>query len=113
MGQVNEYVRSYIDEGRLRNLIWFSLASYGIAFVEWSLSPGIAHLWLPPLRISDGLYFYILFGLSFAWMCVVGVGIKKCGWPGLLMLTSAQYGLVPFYLIAFIYWACMFQGDCL
>ena len=108
-----EYIRSYDDEGRLRNLKWFVLASYGIAFAEWSLSPEIAHLWLPGFRIPDGLYFRILLALGFAWICVVGIGFKKCAWPALLLLGGAKWGLLPFYLIGFIYWACAFQGECI
>src|SRR5882724_8499708 len=101
-----EYIRSYIDEGRLRNLIWFVLASYGIAFVEWSLSPEIAPLWSPGFRISDSLYFTILLALGFAWICVVGIGFIKCARPALLLLVGAKWGLFPFYWIGLFYWAC-------
>jgi hypothetical protein len=112
MGPVREYTRRYIDEGRWRHLIWFVLVSYGIGFSQWSLSPANAHLWFPGIRISDGQYFAILFGLAFAWICVIGFGLKKCGWPGLLMLAGAKWGLSPFYLIGSIYWACL-HGECL
>jgi hypothetical protein len=113
MEQARYFIRTYIDEGRLQNLIWFILAAYGIAFLEWSLSPEIGPLWLPPVRIADDVIFIILFALAFAWICVVGVGIRKCGWPGLLMLASVKWGLFPFFMIGFLYWACMFRGDCL
>ena len=113
MGQASEYIRSYIDDGRLQHLIWFAVASFGIAFVEWSLSPVNVHLWLPPVAISDGVYFNMLFVLAFAWIGVVGVGIIKCGWPGLVLLVSAKWGLFPFYLIGALEWACRFRGQCL
>ena len=87
------FIRTYVDEGRLQTLI--------------------GRLWLPPVRIADDVIFIILFTLAFAWICVVGVGIKKCGWPGLLMLATVKWGLFPFFMIGFLYWACMFRGQCL
>jgi hypothetical protein len=112
MRRVGEYIRAYIDEDRLQWLIWFALISSGIAFIEWSISPAIAPLWLPSIRISDGAYFNILFGLAAAWICVVGAGIKKCGWPALSLLASAKWGLFPFYLIGVMSWACSVRGAC-
>jgi len=106
-------IRRFIERRLLRPLVFFLLASFGIAFVQWSLSPEIAPHWLRPLRISDSAAFTILFALSFLWLGVVTAGLIKCGWPGLLMLIPAKYGLLPFYLIGSIYWACAVRGGCL
>lgn len=110
-----EYIRHYVDDGRLHQLLWFLVISGGIAFLQWSLSPQIAYLWVPHdfgSLISDRAYFIVLFALSSIWAVVVGIGFLKCGWPALLMLVYAKWGLFSFYFWGLVFWACS-HGDCI
>src|SRR5262245_3831321 len=110
MGPVRQYFRWYVDDGRLHKLSWFLLATGGIAFLQWSLSPQTVHLWMPRdlgSLISERTYFNILFVLTAAWAVTGCVGFFKCGWPALLMLTYAKWGLFSVYLWISVYWACL------
>jgi hypothetical protein len=89
MWRVKDYVRRFVEEGRVRELIWFLLASFGIASVQWSLTPQTVPL-LFSFRISDGMYFAVSFALALLWLGVVIAGFIKCGWAGLLMLIPVK-----------------------
>ena len=115
MWQVRQYFRWYVDDGRPHKLIWFVLVSGGIAFLQWSLSPQTAHLWMPRdlgSLISGRTYFNILFVLTAVWAVTVCIGFFKCGWPALLLLTYAKWGLFAAYFWVSVYWACL-RGDCI
>ena len=106
MAQPTAWLRRYADEGRLRKLVWFFLASGAIALTEWGLSP------FPHNPVSDGPYFGLLLPLAAAWAVVVAVGVFNCGWPALVMLTFIKWGLLPVYRLGLLYWACAVNNSC-
>lgn len=105
------WLRRYADEGHLRTLVWYLAISAAIALIEWSLSPAVGHLWLSNFHISDRAYFSLMFSLASVWTLVVVFGLFTCGWPALVMLAWAKWGLFPLYLVGVIYWACA-HGSC-
>jgi hypothetical protein len=110
--RTRDYLRRFVEDGRVATLIWFLFASFAIAGIEWALSPAIYGLWLD-IRMSDGSYFVLLLALASLWLVVVIAGFIKCGWPGLLMLTAIKWGLFPIYLFVLIYWSCLALHECL
>jgi hypothetical protein len=109
---VRDYLRRFLDEGRLTTLIWFLLASFAIAGIEWALSPQIARLWFPPISFSDRAYFTVLSVFAFLWLAVAIAGLVKCGWAGLLILIPIKWGLLPVYMIVMLVWSCT-HGNCI
>lgn len=106
-----DYLRRFVDEGRVATLIWFLLSSFAVAGIEWALSPPIYGLWLD-VRLPDSSYFVLLFVLAAIWSVVVIAGLIRCGWPGLLMLIGIKWGLYPIYLIAALFWSCLAWHEC-
>lgn len=111
--RVRNYLRRFVDEGRVTTLIWFLLASYAIAGIEWTLSPANAHFFWLPNSLSFSAYLIVLSVFASAWLAVVIGGFIKCGWAGLLMLIPIKWGLFPVYLIFMIYWSCVVHGACI
>ena len=106
MARMTGWVGRYADEGRLQKLFWFVLISGAIALGQWSLSP------FPHNLVSDAHYIGVLLLLAALWAVVVAVGIFKCGWPALVMLTYVKWGLHPVYLLGLLYWACVVNNSC-
>lgn len=99
---------------RLRTLAPFLVTSYALAIAQWALSPKHIWYWWPSeFGRPDNLDFPLTFFLAIAWIVVVVRGFKKCGWPGLIMLPSAIYGLFPFGLYIALITVCAMGGDCL
>jgi|tagenome__1003787_1003787.scaffolds.fasta_scaffold20970554_4 hypothetical protein len=109
--RVRDYARRYVDEGRIKTLVWFLIASFAIAGIEWALSPFVIRSWLD-VSLSDRTYFVVLFIFASFWSAVVIAGFLKCGWAGLLMLIPIKWGLFPVYMIVILSLACA-SGDCL
>jgi hypothetical protein len=62
------------------------------------------------------MYFSFIFGLSICWISVVVRGLRRCGWPAILMLPGAPLGLLPFWYYAPIIMlviGCAITGRCL
>jgi hypothetical protein len=110
--RTRDYFRRYVEEGRIKTLIWFLLASFAIAGIQWALSPPIASSWFP-VHLTDKGYFILLFAFAFLWLAVITAGLIKCGWVGLLMLIPIKWGLFPVYLIVMFYWSCAAGHGCL
>jgi len=110
MRRTRDYVRRFIEEGRVRILVWFLIASFVVAGIEWALSPPIYRLWLG-VNLPDREYFLVLIMLAATWSAVVIAGLTKCGWAGLLMLIPMKWGLLPVYMFFAIYWSCL-HGNC-
>jgi hypothetical protein len=110
--RTREYLRRFVEEGRVPTLIWFLLASFAIAGIEWALSPAFYRFWLD-IRISDNSYYVFLLALASLWLVLVIAGFIKCGWPGLLMLVPIKWGLLPINLVVTIYLSCLVWHECL
>jgi hypothetical protein len=74
-------------------LLRYGLASYGIAAINWVLSPGILSAIFPSLKGTtafDRPWIATICILPLVWIFVVVVGIKKIGRWGLLLLVCTD-----------------------
>jgi hypothetical protein len=95
---------------------WSSAQAYLVcSSVWWNCISAMEYLWMPRdlgSLISGRTYFNILFVLTAVWAVTVCIGFFKCGWPALLLLTYAKWGLFAAYFWVSVYWACL-RGDCI
>ena len=95
--------RSYIDEGRVRDLMPFVGVSFAIAFAQWLLIQE---------RLPEGLFFMISWILTLVWIAVFVAGVWKAGRPGLVMLIAAPLGAFPVVMIVLLIAGCALGGTC-
>ena len=83
------------DEGLLKSFLWFVAASYGLAIVEYAVSPGIVDRWAPSWlgSVNDGIWRLLLVLVSVVWLSVVVTGTMKFGRPAVLLWLPVVFGL--------------------
>ncbi len=111
-------IRNYWIDGRGPMLLRYAVLSYGIAAVEWLLSPPNL-LWVFPsvkgMQIPgfDTAWWIALIGLALAWLATVVKGIYECGRPGIILLLPVMYGLFLPTLVLMLLFSCFFLHSCL
>src|ERR1700753_1675952 len=109
------YLGDYWD-GRGAHLLKYGALSYGIAAFEWLLNPQNGLRVFPALKGNSAVdipWGVLLWILPMAWLAVVSIGIKKAGWPGIILLLPIWWGLWWFNMMGMIFWYCATGRDCL
>jgi hypothetical protein len=110
------------DDGRGRDLLRYAVFACAIALVEWLLQ--VQNLFV--LWYYSGIHFpgvvNPLFGypwfaamifLAIAWVTVVIIAFRKCGWPAGILLLSLPWGIRLFASIEPVFeGACFFFQAC-
>ncbi|MBX9711994.1 MAG: hypothetical protein K2X60_13260 [Xanthobacteraceae bacterium] len=111
-------IRNYWSSGCGPMLLRYAVLSYGIAAIEWLLSPPNL-LWVfPSIKGThfpglETAWWIALGGLALAWLATVAKGIYECGWPGVVLLLPVMYGLFLPYLVVMLLFSCFFLHSCL
>jgi hypothetical protein len=107
-----------MDREGARVLLRYGLLSYGIAAIEWLLDPKHLIAIFPSLRsihpsLSDSVILIALSILPLVWLTVVVAGIRKTGWPGIILLLPIWWGLWWWNIWAMVFLSCISGRDCL
>jgi hypothetical protein len=116
-------IRLYWSDGRGADLQHYAALAYGIAVLEYAISPEHLVMWafryhgypnpffLNPL--VSILWLPSIVALTIIWIVVVVMGFRKCGWPALILLISIPWGLRLLVSLDLLEASCLFAKDCL
>ena len=96
MNRITLAVRNYWNDGRGLILLRYAILSYSIAAVEWILAtPENVFQFFPtlPHRDLDQVYLLDIFVFPAVWLGFVIKGIRKSGWPGIILLLPIKWGM--------------------
>jgi hypothetical protein len=111
-------IRSYWNDGRGPILLRYAVLSYGIAAIEWLLNPANL-LWVfPSLKRNapsafESLWLWALSLLPLVWLVIVIKGIKKSGWPGIVLVLPVRWGMFWYIMWAMVIFSCLSGHGCL
>ena len=103
-------IRSYWNDGRGPILLRYAVLSYGIAASQrllWNL--GRIFPWLGelrPARVFEGALSLVANVLPLVWLVIVIKGIKNSGWPGVILLLPAKWGMALYFMWVMVYYYC-------
>jgi hypothetical protein len=115
---LNSDARNYWDNGRGLILFRYFVLSYSLAGLGWLSNPE-NFLWLfPSLKLKhatafDGLIIGAIYILPLVWLLVVISGIKKTGWPGIVLVFPFWWGMWWWNMTALLMFVCLTGRDCL
>ena len=101
-----------------RKLRWFFAASLVVGILIVALLPPVVGYWVPVLiragfPISAGAHLDLLIALSVAWIVIAAIGLVSYGRRGLWLLLGAPLGLLPILAYLWLFFGCIFFGQCL
>jgi hypothetical protein len=98
-----------------RSFLFFAFASYGLAFIEWALTPGVINLWMPfwMHNIPESAWWLTMLVLTAAWLSVAILAAIRFGWAALLLWLPIYWGLRLPVLVVMISVSCSVYHDCL
>lgn len=112
-------IRSYWNDGRGPILLRYAVLSYGFAAIEWLLDP-VNLLWIfpslkavRPAPVFEGALLLALNVLPLLWLVIVIKGIKKSGWPGVILLLPVRWGMFWYFEWAMVFYSCLSGHGCL
>jgi hypothetical protein len=115
-------IKNYWDDGRGHHLVRYAVFVCAIALVEWLLQvQNLFVLWyyqgihIP--SVVNPLFGYPWFAamilLAIAWVAVVVIAFRKCGWPAMILLLSLPWGIRLFASMeALLEGTCFFFQGC-
>ena len=115
-------IKNYWDDGRGRDLVRYAVFACAIALVEWLLQlQNLFVLWYYSVSIFRArrpiVGISLVRGddlLAVAWVAVVVIAFRNCGWPAGILLLSLPWGLRLFTSIEPLFeGACFFFDGCL
>jgi hypothetical protein len=115
-------IKNYWDDGRGHDLARYAVFVCAIAVVEWLLQVrNLFVLWhYSGIRfpgVVKPLFGYPWFAamilLAIAWVAIVVIAFRKCGWPAMILLLSLPWGIRLFASMeALLEGACFFFQGC-
>jgi hypothetical protein len=113
---MNSDARSSWDDGRAATLFRYFVASYSLAGLGWLSNPN-NFLWLFPSMKNnetyESLFLLVIFTLPLVWLLVVISGIKKTGWPGIVLVLPFWWGMYWWNVWVLLMFSCFTGRDCL
>jgi len=116
-------IRLYWSDGRGEDLQHYAALAYGIAVLEYAISPEHLVMWAlwyhgypNPFFVNPlvgTLWWPSIIALTVIWIVVVVMGFRKCGWPALILLISIPWGLRLFMSLDLLAASCLFLKECL
>ena len=100
-------IRNYWDSGRGSVLLSYAVLSYGIAAIGKLLSNLVGL----PFPAFESLWLWAMTLLPLVWLVIVIKGIKKSGWPGIILVLPAWWGMFWWIQWAMVIF-CFARGVC-